>query len=44
MPRVSLKIADAGMEYVQKEFNCTKIAKYTFDTIENGKYNAPWNS
>ena len=36
------KIADAGMEWVHKEYNCQKIAKYYLDLVENGTYNAPW--
>lgn len=39
-----LKIANAGMQRAHKEFNCTKIAKYTMDLIENGSYSAPWSS
>jgi hypothetical protein len=36
------KIAQAGMEWAHKEFNCTKIAQYVIDLVENGSYNAPW--
>lgn len=38
------KIANAGMEYVQREFNCKKIAGYMLDVIEKGFYKAPWTS
>ncbi len=37
-----LKIADTGMQYVHKEYNCEKIAQYTLDIIETGIYSAPW--
>jgi hypothetical protein len=37
-----LKIADAGMQRAHSEFNCTKIARYVLDTVEKGRYNAPW--
>ncbi|MHC4527216.1 MAG: glycosyltransferase, partial [Planctomycetota bacterium] len=36
------KIANCGMEWVHKEFNCQKIAKYTLEAIETGNYSAPW--
>lgn len=38
------KIADAGMNWAHEQFNCVKIAGYILDVIENGAYNAPWNS
>lgn len=37
-----IKIANAGMERAQSEFNCQKMAKYILDVIETGTYNAPW--
>ncbi len=37
-----VKIANAGMEYVHREFNCEKIAGYMLDCVENGSYKAPW--
>jgi len=37
-----LKIANAGMEYIHSEFNCTKIAGYILDCIDKGRYSAPW--
>ena len=37
-----IKIANAGMEYAHKEFNCEKIAGYMLDVIEKGFYKAPW--
>lgn len=36
------RIADAGMQRVQKEFNCQKIAQYYLDLVETGTYTAPW--
>ena len=36
------KIADAGMEWVHREFNCLKIAQYYLDLVETGTYRAPW--
>ena len=36
------KIANAGMEYVHREFNCQKIAGYILDCIDKGFYRAPW--
>lgn len=36
------KIALAGMERAHNEFNCTKIAQYVIDLVENGSYDAPW--
>jgi len=35
-------IADRGMDYVHREFNCEKIAQYTLDVIQTGTYSAPW--
>jgi hypothetical protein len=37
-----VKIANAGMEYIHREFNCEKIAGYMLDVVENGSYKAPW--
>jgi len=37
-----LKIANAGMERMHREFNCVKIAEYTLEAIETGTYSAPW--
>jgi len=36
------KIADAGMQRMHQEFNGTKIAEYTLDLIETGRYKASW--
>lgn len=36
------KIANAGMEYVHREFNCVKIAGYMLDVVNKGFYKAPW--
>jgi hypothetical protein len=38
------KIADAGMRWAHKEFNCVKIAGYMLELIEKGKYTAPWTT
>ncbi len=37
-----VKIANAGMEYIHREFNCEKIAGYMLDVVEKGSYKAPW--
>ncbi len=36
------KIADTGMNWVHKQFNCVKIAGYILELIEKGTYLAPW--
>jgi glycosyltransferase involved in cell wall biosynthesis len=36
------KIADAGMNRVNKLFNCERIAKCLLDLIEVGSYDPPW--
>lgn len=36
-------IADAGMEYAHREYNCTKMAGYFIELIEKGACSAPWN-
>jgi glycosyltransferase involved in cell wall biosynthesis len=38
------KIADAGMAWVHEQFNCEKIAGYTLELAEHGRYSAPWYS
>jgi hypothetical protein len=37
-------IADEGMRYVHKEYNCEKIAGYMMDSVSRGGYSAPWNA
>ncbi|MBN2375450.1 MAG: glycosyltransferase [Sedimentisphaerales bacterium] len=37
-------IANRGMEYTHREFNCKKIAQYTLEVIETGTCSAPWMS
>ena len=36
------KIAQAGMEWAHKEFNCAKVAQCVIDLVEKGSYDAPW--
>ncbi len=36
------KIADAGMQWMHENFNCTKIASYILELAEKGTYFAPW--
>jgi len=36
------KIAQAGIQRAHTDFNCTKIAQYMIDLVENGTYSAPW--
>jgi glycosyltransferase involved in cell wall biosynthesis len=36
------KIAAAGMEYVHREYNCTRMARLAMDLIETGSCDAPW--
>jgi len=36
------RIADAGMKHAQDQFNCTRIAGYLMEIIEQGAYVAPW--
>jgi hypothetical protein len=38
------KIADAGMTWVHEQFNCERIAGYTLELVEHGRYSAPWYS
>jgi glycosyltransferase involved in cell wall biosynthesis len=37
------KIADAGMEYAHRDYNCETMAKHFIELIETGKCSAPWN-
>ena len=38
-----VKIARAGMEYAHCEYNCTTMAHYFIELVENGACSAPWN-
>lgn len=38
------RIADTGMAWVHEQFNCEKIAGYTLELAERGRYSAPWYS
>jgi hypothetical protein len=37
------KIANTGMEYAHREYNCTMMAKYFIELTETGKCSARWN-
>jgi len=36
------RIADGGMAWVHEHFNCEKIAGYTLELAQYGRYSAPW--
>jgi hypothetical protein len=40
--RERVRIADAGMRWAHREYNCEKIIRYMLDTVETGSYSAPW--
>jgi len=36
------KIADAGMEYMHQEYNCTRMARLAMELIEKHDIDVPW--